>query len=144
MAFLNPRAIVASHHILPSRLNDRFYSGLLRESPVRRAHDIPCWTSHANIAWPSPPSKTTSSFQGRAGLSPRRFLPAHRGTPLMYIPRMLPHSHYFLLQYTECHGPACSPHGAVALPQRGLHRQCSDRRCPVWAKISHSSSFVPV
>ena len=24
------------------RLNDRFYSGLLRESPVRRAHDIPC------------------------------------------------------------------------------------------------------
>jgi hypothetical protein len=75
-------------------INDMFYSGLLRESPVRRAHDIPCWTSHTNIAWPAPPSKRTSPFRGRAGLSPRRLLPAHRGTPLMYIPRMLPHSYF--------------------------------------------------
>jgi hypothetical protein len=31
-----------------------------------------------------------------------------------------------------------------ALRQQGLHRQCSDRRCPVRAKLSHSSLFVPV
>ena len=65
-------------------IDDRFYSGLLRESPVRRAHDIPCRTAHTNIAWPSPPSKRTSPFRGRAGLSPRRFLPAHRGPPHVY------------------------------------------------------------
>jgi hypothetical protein len=48
---------------------------------VRRAHDIPCWTAHTHIAWLPPPSKGTSPFRGRAGLSQRRFLPAHRGTP---------------------------------------------------------------
>ena len=103
------------------------------ENPLHRVHDIPCGTSHTNITWISPPSKGTSPFRVRAGLSPQRFLPAHRGT-LLYVPRILLYKLCFLLEYTECHGPACSPHGAVALRQRGLHRQCSDCRCPVWAK----------
>lgn len=59
---------------------------------------------------------------------------------LMYIPYMLSHS-YFPPRIYECHGPACGPHGDVALRQRGLYRGCSDRRYPVRAKTSHSSPF---
>ena len=44
------------------------------ENPLHRVHDIPCGTSHTNITWISPPSKGTSPFRVRAGLSPQRFL----------------------------------------------------------------------
>src|SRR5437879_2878267 len=42
---------------------------------------------------------------------------------------------------TGSFGPPCDPHGAVALRQRGLHRQCSDRRCPVRAENISSVSI---
>lgn len=48
-------------------LNDRFYSGLLRESPLRRAHDIPCRTSHKyRLAFPSLEKNIAVSRESRA------------------------------------------------------------------------------
>jgi hypothetical protein len=120
--------------------NDRFYSGQLRESPLRRAHDIPCRISHTNIAWLPLPRKEHRRFEGEPGSLRDDFFPP-TAEPLMYIPRMLRIVIFPPNIYGVLRGPACSPHSAVALRQGGLHRQGSDRRCPVWAK---NISFVSI
>lgn len=99
---------------------------------MRRAHDIPCWISHTNIAWPFPSSKRTSPFRGRAALSLQRFLPAHRGTPSRRY-----HMLFFLLDGVP--RARLQPSGRCSAPSARPTSPVFNGRCPMQAKISHGT-----
>ena len=81
---------------------------------------------------------TTSKSSGDSLPKPSAFTSRHLLTTLYAWNRQFQNRGWMSLHHPLLARQAIwarlQPHGAVAIHQRGLHRQGSDRRCPVWAK----------